>query len=182
MVVETRPEDICAEQFPLWENVSAYADSPLRVMHFQEYLERLTWLQGGRTQTAPAQRMSDFVNRRLSADLPASSYSAGLLASPLHFWMPEFISSRLREGFLAFGKRCHGFLTNDATMIAMETRTSAPVRIVRDQTTLQHIRIRGLYPCGEGAGYAGGIVSAGVDGERCAEAAAADLGYLCVEQ
>lgn len=182
MVVETRPEDVCAEQFPLWEDVSAYADSPLRVMHFQEYLERLTWLQGGRTQTAPAQRMSDFVNRRLSADLPASSYSAGLLASPLHFWMPEFISSRLREGFLAFGKRCHGFLTNDATMIAMETRTSAPVRIVRDQTTLQHIRIRGLYPCGEGAGYAGGIVSAGVDGERCAEAAAADLGYLCVEQ
>lgn len=171
MVVETRPEDITAANFPLWEEASALEGSPLRMMHFQQYLERLTWLQGGRTQVAPAQRMADFVNRRLSADLPRSSYSAGLIASPLHFWMPEFVSQRLREGFLAFGKRCHGFLTNDAIMIATETRTSAPVRIIRNGDTLQHIRIEGLYPCGEGAGYAGGIVSAAIDGERCAEAA-----------
>lgn len=170
MVVETRPEDITAANFPLWEEASALEGNPLRMMHFQQYLERLTWLQGGRTQVAPAQRMADFVNRRLSADLPRSSYSAGLIASPLHFWMPEFISQRLREGFLAFGKRCHGFLTNDAIMIATETRTSAPVRIIRHGETLQHIRIEGLYPCGEGAGYAGGIVSAAIDGERCAEA------------
>lgn len=174
MVVETRPEDVNASNFPLWEEAAASAESPLKMMHFQEYLERLTWLQGGRTQVAPAQRMADFVNRRLSADLPRSSYSAGLIASPLHFWMPEFISSRLREGFLAFGKRCHGFLTNEAIMIATETRTSAPVRIIRQADTLQHVRIEGLYPCGEGAGYAGGIVSAAIDGERCAEALAAN--------
>lgn len=160
MVVELRTEDV-------------EGDSPLRMLEYQEYIEHLTWLQGGRTQVAPAQRMSDFVNKRLSADLPKSSYSAGLIASPLHFWMPDFISSRLREGFLAFGKRCHGFLTNEAIMIASETRTSAPVRITRDNDTLSHIRIEGLYPCGEGAGYAGGIVSAAIDGERCADAIAA---------
>ena len=120
-------------------------------------------------QTAPAQRMSDFVNRRLSVDLPSSSYVAGLIASPLHFWMPKFITERLKFGFLQFGKMSHGFLTNEATMIGIETRTSSPVRIVRDNESLQHIRVQGLFPCGEGAGYAGGIVSAGVDGERCAE-------------
>lgn len=180
MVVETHPEDIPAiiptEQLEeIAQRHQGNPDDALRVMYLQEYLEKLTWLQGGRTQVAPAQRMSDFVNRRLSADLPRSSYSAGLIASPLHFWMPEFISSRLREGFLAFGKRCHGFLTNEAIMIATETRTSAPVRILRDNETLQHIRIRGLYPCGEGAGYAGGIVSAAIDGERCAESLVANF-------
>lgn len=168
MVVETHPEDVPA----ILGNDSPTPDDPLIMLALQEHLERLTWLQGGRTQVAPAQRMADFVNRRLSADLPRSSYSAGLIASPLHFWMPEFISSRLREGFLAFGKRCHGFLTNEAIMIATETRTSAPVRIIRNSDTLSHIRIEGLFPCGEGAGYAGGIVSAAIDGERCAEAVA----------
>ncbi|MGL5546318.1 MAG: FAD-dependent protein, partial [Tannerellaceae bacterium] len=98
-----------------------------------------------------------------------SSYTPGLLASPLHFWMPEFVTSRLRDGFKQFGKMSHGFLTNEAVMIGVESRTSAPVRILRDRETLQHIRIKGLYPCGEGAGYAGGIVSAAIDGERCAE-------------
>ena len=87
----------------------------------------------------------------------------------MHFWMPNFVSARLQQGFKNFGKSCHGFLTNEAVMIGVETRTSAPVRILRDRETLQHIRIKGLFPCGEGAGYAGGIVSAGVDGERCAE-------------
>ena len=127
-------------------------------------------------QTAPAQRMADFVNGRLSYDLPKSSYAPGLISSPLHFWMPEMITKRLREGFKLFGRNAHGFLTNEAVMIAVETRTSIPVRIVRDNETLQHVRIKGLFPCGEGAGYAGGIVSAGVDGERCAESIARYLG------
>lgn len=163
MVVEVRPEDVEGE-------------GVLSVMEYQEQLERMCWLQGNRKQTAPAQRMADFVNKRLSADLPDSSYAPGLLASPLHFWLPEAVSSRLREAFLLFGRRHHGFLTNQATMIAVETRTSAPVRILRDPDTLQHVRVTGLYPCGEGAGYAGGIVSAGVDGERCADALSLAIG------
>ena len=156
MVVETRAEDI-------------EGDDPLRVMHFQERLERDCWQQGNMRQTAPAQRMADFVNKRLSYDLPRSSYAPGLISSPLHFWMPQSVSHRLQEGFKAFGRQCHGFLTNEAVMIGVETRTSSPVRIVRNAETLMHVRVEGLFPCGEGAGYAGGIVSAGVDGERCAE-------------
>ena len=112
----------------------------------------------------------------MSYDLPKSSYAPGLISSPLHFWLPSFISDRLAEGFRRFGKSSHGFLTNEAVMIAVESRTSSPVRIVRDKESLQHIRIHGLFPCGEGAGYAGGIVSAGIDGERCAEAVAAYMG------
>ncbi len=156
MVVETRAEDIPG-------------DDPLRVMHFQEALERNCWQQGNMRQTAPAQRMADFVNKRLSYDLPKSSYAPGLISSPLHFWMPESVSRRLQEGFKTFGKMSHGFLTNEAIVIGVETRTSSPVRIIRDHDTLMHVRLEGLFPCGEGAGYAGGIVSAGVDGERCAE-------------
>ena len=156
MVVEMRPEDIPG-------------DDVLRVMHYQEELEHLCWQQGNMKQTAPAQRMADFVNNRLSFDLPKSSYAPGLISSPLHFWLPKAVGHRLQEGFKTFGRQAHGFLTNEAVLIATETRTSSPVRIVRDSVTLQHIKIRGLFPCGEGAGYAGGIVSAGVDGERCAE-------------
>ena len=163
MVVEVHPEDL--------GHVKS-EDEALRVMAFQEELERTCWLQGNMRQTAPAQRMSDFVNGKLSYDLPKSSYAPGLISSPLHFWLPKMISKRLKEGFKIFGKNAHGFLTNEATLIAVETRTSSPVRIVRDKDTLQHVRIQGLFPCGEGAGYAGGIVSAGVDGERCAECAA----------
>ena len=122
--------------------------------------------------------MTDFVNRKNSFDLPVSSYTPGLLASPLHFWMPEFISHRLQEGFRYFGKVSKGFLTNEATLIGVETRTSSPVRILRDKECLQHITVKGLFPCGEGAGYAGGIVSAAIDGERCAESVAALLGVL----
>lgn len=149
----------------------------LPVLYFQEELERQCWLQGGRRQTAPAQRMMDFIHKKLSYDLPESSYAPGLVSSPLHFWMPEFISKRLSLGFQQFGRSSHGFLTNEAVMIGVETRTSSPVRIVRDKETLQHVAVRGLFPCGEGAGYAGGIVSAGVDGERCAEAAANYLNH-----
>jgi hypothetical protein len=162
MVVELRPEDINPADYPL-------SSSALRVMAFQEQLERDCWQQGNRKQTAPAQRMADFVNNRLSYDLPKSSYAPGLISSPLHFWMPKSITHRLQEGFKAFGRMSHGFLTNEATMIGVETRTSSPVRILRDNENLMHVRIQGLFPCGEGAGYAGGIVSAGVDGERCAD-------------
>ena len=163
MVVEVHPEDLGHVKTE---------DEALRVMAFQEELERTCWLQGNMRQTAPAQRMSDFVNGKLSYDLLKSSYAPGLISSPLHFWLPKMISKRLQDGFKLFGKNAHGFLTNEATLIAVETRTSSPVRIVRDKDTLQHVRIQGLFPCGEGAGYAGGIVSAGVDGERCAECAA----------
>ena len=181
MVVETHPEDV--EQFvkehqaiieqtemKAQENSSLFTPhDSLQMMYFQEIVEKQCWQQGNMKQTAPAQRMADFVNNRLSYDLPKSSYAPGIISSPLHFWMPSFVSKRLQEGFKTFGKNAHGFLTNEATLIAMETRTSSPVRIIRDRETLQHVRIQGLFPCGEGAGYAGGIVSAGVDGERCAE-------------
>ncbi len=156
MVVETRPEDVEGE-------------GALKMMHFQEELERVCWQQGNMRQTAPAQRMADFVNGRLSYDLPKSSYAPGLISSPLHFWLPAHVGKRLQEGFKKFGRMSHVFLTNEAVLIAVETRTSSPVRILRAADTLQHIRLKGLFPCGEGAGYAGGIVSAGVDGERCAD-------------
>ena len=172
MVVEVRPEDVANNQYPITNNQYPITNNPLCVMAFQEELERNCWQQGNMKQTAPAQRMADFVNNRLSYDLPKSSYAPGLISSPLHFWMPKMIAKRLQEGFKTFGRNAHGFLTNEAVLIAVETRTSSPVRIVRDRETLQHVRVQGLFPCGEGAGYAGGIVSAGVDGERCAEAAA----------
>lgn len=196
MVVELRPEDLNdptlsltgSEPFPgsaeeKTEELIAQSGAlkegeihTLAMMRFQEKLEQTCWQQGNMRQTAPAQRMVDFTRKKLSYDLPDSSYSPGLVSSPLHFWMPQFISERLSKGFQIFGKCSHGFLTNDAVMIAVETRTSSPVRIVRDNETLQHVRVKGLFPCGEGAGYAGGIVSAGIDGERCAEAAALYLG------
>lgn len=191
MVVETHPEDVASfvqeHQAILQSDTSLSSsaeeevlspDSPLTMMHFQQIVEKQCWQQGNMKQTAPAQRMADFVNNRLSYDLPKSSYAPGLISSPLHFWMPSFVSKRLQEGFKTFGKNAHGFLTNEATLIAMETRTSSPVRILRDRDTLQHVRLQGLFPCGEGAGYAGGIVSAGVDGERCAEMCAEYLKKL----
>ena len=178
MVVEMHPEDLAEIE----RGGTAAADNdhtdaaqgqdPLCMMRFQEQLEKNCWQQGNRKQTAPAQRMADFVNGHLSYDLPDSSYAPGLVSSPLHFWMPSFIAHRLQEGFKVFGRQRHGFLTNEATLIATETRTSSPVRILRDDLTLQHIRLQGLFPCGEGAGYAGGIVSAAIDGERCADMAA----------
>ena len=172
MVVEIRPEDVL--------NLAPRSSSldALAMIDFQEQLERSTWQQGNMKQTAPAQRMADFVNGRLSYDLPKSSYAPGLISSPLHFWLPSLISKRLQEGFKTFGRHAHGFLTNEAVLIATETRTSSPVRILRDRDTLQHVKVCGLFPCGEGAGYAGGIVSAGVDGERCADACYAYLTAL----
>ena len=185
MVVELHPEDLKDKSLVSDEYAVSIEermkggkwnpDSPLAVMQFQEELERISWQLGNMRQTAPAQRMADFVNNRLSYDLPDTSYTPGLISTPIHFWMPEFIGSRLKQGFKNFGKSSHGFLTNEAVMIGVETRTSSPIRIVRDKDSLQHVEVEGLFPCGEGAGYAGGIVSAGVDGERCAEAAA---GYV----
>lgn len=166
MVVELQPEDFGA-RFSMF--------GVLAGIKFQEDLERQCYLNGNCKQTAPAQRMTDFVNRRNSFDLPRSSYSPGLIASPLHFWLPDFIAARLQEGFKYFGKVSHGFLTREAVMIGVETRTSSPVRIPRDRESMTHIRLRGFYPCGEGAGYAGGIVSAAIDGERCAEALAMQI-------
>ena len=159
MVVELQPEDV-------------EGDGPLKIMEWQRRVERDCWQQGNMQQTAPAQRMVDFVNGKLSYDLPRSSYAPGLISSPLHFWLPSHVGDRLREGFKVFGRKSHGFLTNEAVVIAVETRTSSPVRILRDAERLMHVAVAGLFPCGEGAGYAGGIVSAGVDGERCAEMAA----------
>lgn len=196
MVVETRPEDLLLPEMQLQaepfsgSNESLMEELTLRdgkqpegtvhtlaMMRFQEKLEQICWQQGNMRQTAPSQRMIDFTRKKLSYDLPATSYSPGLVSSPLHFWMPSFLSERLSKGFQLFGKSSRGFLTNEAVMIAVETRTSSPVRIVRDKDTLQHLTVEGLFPCGEGAGYAGGIVSAGIDGERCAEAVAHYLNH-----
>lgn len=170
MVVEVRSEDI-------------EGDDPLRMMDFQESLERQCWQQsqslgGGKdgVQIAPAQRMGDFCKGKLSYDLPKTSYTPGVNSSPLHFWMPDMVSHRLQEGFRTFGRQRKGFLTNEALMIGVETRTSSPVRIPRNPETLEHTSIRGLFPAGEGAGFAGGIVSAGVDGERAADMVALYLG------
>lgn len=169
MVVEIRPEDITPD---------ATTDPIFAVMHYQEEMERMAYINGGRTQVAPAQRMTDFVNRKISFDLPETSYVPGLISTPLHFLLPQGVSDRLRQGFLNFGKWSHGFLTREACLIGVETRTSSPIRIIRDRDTLQHIQIKGLYPCGEGAGYAGGIVSAAIDGERCAEMLAS-MQFIC---
>ena len=176
MVVELHPEDLASPELQIGD--FTHQQSALSMMYFQEQLEQATWQQGNMQQTAPAQRMADFVNNRLSFDLPVSSYSPGLISSPLHFWLPPFVRKRLQEGFRKFGKMSHGFLTNEAVLIATETRTSAPVRILRNNETLQHVVTDGLFPCGEGAGYAGGIVSAGVDGERCAERCAEYMARL----
>lgn len=181
MVVEIRPEDILDDaDLKVMIEDSEQKSGALAVMHFQEKLEKMCWQQalqcGGKGQMAPAQRMGDFVNGRLSYDLPQTSYTPGVVASPLHFWMPRGIVSRLQKGFDFFGKQRKGFLTNDAVMIGVETRTSAPVRILRDALTLQHVTLSGLFPAGEGAGYAGGIVSAAIDGERVADMVADYVG------
>lgn len=163
MVVEIRPEDV-DEQYAKYGN--------LKMMAFQEDLERLCYEQAGKTQNAGAQRMRDFVEGRASVNLPRTSYAPGIHPSRLDKWLPEQIGKRLQQGFRKFGSFARGFLTNEAILIGVESRTSSPVRIPRDRETMVHIRIDGLYPCGEGAGYAGGIVSAAMDGEKCAEAVA----------
>ena len=165
MVVEVRPEDLTHYD----------ANDPLCVMHFQEDLERKCFEAADGTQCAGAQLMLDFVQGKDSKDLPRTSYAPGIKPSRLDKWLPRFISNRLRKGFEVFGRYARGFLTNDAIIIGVETRTSSPVRIPRMPLEMRHIEIENLFPCGEGAGYAGGIVSAAIDGERCAEALAGQL-------
>lgn len=167
VVVEIHPED-----FPEY---AKYGE--LSLLKFQEDLEELAWIHGGKTQVAPAQRMYDFVNGKASNSLPETSYAPGVISSPMHEWMPRFVSTRLQDAFKKVGKNSKGYLTNEALLLGVESRTSSPVRIIRDRETMQHIDIQGLYPCGEGAGYAGGIVSAAMDGERCAEALAASVNF-----
>jgi uncharacterized protein len=158
MVVEFRPEDL-EESNP----------DELSIMHYQERLEAVCYRQGGCSQVSPVQRMDDFVRNRYSQNIPVSSYSPGIVSSPLNEWLPAGVTTRLQEGFKIFDRSSCGFLTNEALLLGVETRTSSPVRILRDPLSLAHVEIKGLYPCGEGAGYAGGIVSAAIDGERCAE-------------
>lgn len=146
----------------------------LKGLEYQKNLERLAFTSGGRTQTAPAQRLTDFVDGKLSTDLNPTSYQPGLKSAPMHSLLPKLIGSKLRQGFSEFGKKMKGYYTEEANIIGVESRTSSPVNIPRNER-LEHPQIVGLYPCGEGGGYAGGIVSAAMDGERCAEAATVGL-------
>jgi len=165
MVVEIRPED--------YAHLAEHG--VLAGLRYQQQLERWAFTNGGKGQTAPAQLMTDFVQKRISQHLPETSYRPGIISSPIHFWMPESISSRLRKAFLNFGRQMKGYLTDEAVVVAMESRTSSPVQIPRDKDSLEHPQIQNLYPCGEGAGYAGGIMSAAMDGEKCAERIAAKV-------
>ncbi len=160
IVVTTELEDL--------KNYQQYG--PLAGLRYQQALEKMAWNAGGQTQAAPAQRLMDFVNNKLSSTLPDVSYQPGIKSAPLHTLLPEAIGKRLQIGFQEFGKKMRGYLSNDAVIVGVESRTSSPIRIPRNVETLQHIQIKGLYPCGEGAGYAGGIVSAAIDGQKCANA------------
>jgi uncharacterized FAD-dependent dehydrogenase len=165
IVVTIEPQD--------YQKYSAFG--PLAGLHYQKALEQMAWNAGGRTQTAPAQRLYDFVMNKISPDLPEASYQPGIRSAPLHELLPPEIGKRLQIGFSEFGKKMRGYLSNDAVIVGVESRTSSPVRIPRDVQTLQHPQIKGLYPCGEGAGYAGGIVSAAIDGQKCANAISGSL-------
>ena len=165
IVVEIRPSDF-----------AIFGDSPLAALKFQQDVEKKAWLAGGKTQTAPAQRLVDFSNGKVSDDLPKTSYTPGVVSSNLGEVLPKFVHKSLQQGFVEFGKSMRGYFTNEAVVHATESRTSSPVRIPRDPLSLEHVQIKGLYPCGEGAGYAGGIVSAAIDGEKCAEKAVLAMG------
>lgn len=138
---------------------------------YQQFVEKIAFKAGGEKQTAPAQRITDFVKGKISATLPQTSYIPGTISSPLHEVLPKNISYRLKKSLQIFGKKMHGYLTEEAQILAAETRTSSPIRIPRDNETHMHVEIQGLFPSGEGAGYAGGIMSAAIDGENCADAA-----------
>jgi uncharacterized FAD-dependent dehydrogenase len=169
IVVEIKPEDL----------IKYSSSGELAGIEFQKELEREAWKNGGHSQRAPAQRLADFVSGENSATLPKVSYFPGVTVSPLHSWLPKSIGRRLRDGFRLFGHTMHGYLTNEAVILGVESRTSSPVRIPRDPEKLHHIRITGLYPVGEGSGYAGGIVSSAVDGMRAAEAIAKKVLNSC---
>lgn len=141
---------------------------PLAGMEFQKAIEQKAWQLAGSTQKVPAQKMVDFTQKKVSSNIPKTSYVPGTTAVELGEVFPSFLTQTMREGFVQFGKSMNGYFTNDAILHAPESRTSSPVRIPRDSVTLEHLQIKGLYPCGEGAGYAGGIISAAIDGEKCA--------------
>lgn len=166
IVVELKPEDFA--QFS--------RQGPLAAMAFQQAVEQKAWLSAGQTQKVPAQRLVDFTQGKLSADIPPTSYKPGTVAVELGEVLPNFIYKALQGGFKEFGQQMKGYLTNEAIVHAPESRTSSPVRIPRDKETLQHPQIKGLYPCGEGAGYAGGIISAAMDGQKVAEHCIASMG------
>jgi uncharacterized FAD-dependent dehydrogenase len=160
-------------EIPLADIPELASVGPLAGLNYQGALERMAYRKGGGGMIAPAQRLSDFVENRSSGSLPACSYPPGVVASPLHQWLPPSIGRRLQAGFKTFNHSMKGYLTNEAVIVGVESRTSSPVRIPRDPRTLQHVSLPGLFPCGEGAGYAGGIVSCAMDGERGADAVAA---------
>ncbi len=162
LVVEVRPEDLRE-----YQKHGVFAG-----LEFQKKVEQLCYLMNGNTQFAPAQRIADFVSGKKSQNLPDSSYRPGLVESSLHAKLPKRIASRLQQGIIQIDRKARGFLSNEAVAVGVESRTSSPLRIPRDEKTLQHIRVKGLYPCGEGAGYSGGIASSAIDGERCADAIA----------
>ncbi len=168
IVVEIKPEDL----------IKYSSFGVMAGLEFQKEIEREAWKNGGHTQRAPAQRLADFVAGDNSVSLPKVSYFPGVTSSPLHSWLPKSIGRRLRDGFRLFGQVMNGYLTNEAVVLGVESRTSSPLRIPRDPEKLHHIRISGLYPCGEGSGYAGGIVSSAVDGMRTAEAIALSVRKL----
>ncbi len=159
LVVEIRTED-----FPNRDKYGVLAG-----LRFQEYIEQLAYKRGGDNLTAPAQTIADFVTNKLSAKLPETSYNPGTVSSPMHEWLPKHIAKRLKDGFKVFDKKIKGFVSKEAIMLGVESRTSSPVRIPRDKETLQHPQIKNLFPCGEGAGFSGGIVSSAIDGLRCAD-------------
>lgn len=159
IVVEIQPED--------FKDFNEYG--ALAGLKYQQMLEEMAFNNGGRGQVAPAQRLHDFVNNKISPTLPETSYIPGVTSSPIHFWMPDTIGMRLKKAFESFGQTMRGYLTNEAIVVGVESRTSSPIKIPRDTETMEHIQIKGLFPCGEGAGYAGGIVSSAMDGEKCAD-------------
>ena len=152
------------------EDAPGDASDPLSMLKFQAEIERLAFHAGGGKLVAPAQRMLDFVNNKLSNDLPSNSYIPGTKSADLSTVLPDFIHKRLKKALPAFGKKMNGYFTNEAILVGVESRTSSPLRIPRAKDTLQHPGLEGLFPCGEGAGYAGGIVSAAIDGMNCADA------------
>ncbi len=159
-----------------WDDIPQHQHGgALAAMYFQKEIEHKCWQAAGETQAAPAQRMIDFVNNKVSTSLPKSSYQPGIISCNLNEILPPFIAENLREGFKAFGKKMKGYYTNDAVLVAPESRTSSPVRIPRDKENLHHPQLTNFYPCGEGAGYAGGIVSAAIDGEKVAASIASKM-------
>ena len=180
MVVEIRKEDLTSvpkDFYKVVEQPNAVLEGPLAMMYFQQYVERKCYAAGGGKLVAPAQRMVDFVQQKTSGDLPDCSYLPGIASSDLSAVLPRFVHETLRGGFKAFGQKMKGYLTNEAVVVATESRTSSPVRIPRDNDTFQHPQIKGLYPCAEGAGYAGGIVSAAMDGQNTVQKALIQMGH-----